>query len=280
MRVSKAAKFVPNTNRFRKLKNAIVKKIAIFLFILFIFSYPSSNEPAGLYKKGTAFSLTAKWWNLSADGTMKVIGNTKCLGKNAVIIRSQVTEMGGFLGFIVKFLRIYKESNTFDSYIEADTLLPLRYEVYKLKKDGSKKLNEHVYFDRESRQILSADDGSVVISNAEPDAMDTFSAFLYLVNKFSSEKLFVGKKIAINLYAYKKISKVEIDVVGHQIRQGKSIYSLEIRDLPEIFKYPASVSFDIVDEKGYKLPTNGRCIIDVPVIGDITINGDLKRKIG
>ncbi|MGQ9608823.1 MAG: DUF3108 domain-containing protein [bacterium] len=203
---------------------------------------------------------------------------TRFRDKETILIRSQVSEVGGFLGFIVKFLRIYKESNTFDSYVDLNTLMSTRYEVYKLKKDGSKKVNEHVYFDRKLNKIISLENNETIINHANPDVQDIFSIFLYLLNKFKNETLFVGKKINVNLYAYKKISNVDIEVINQQKINGKNVYTLKIKELPEIFKYPASIIFEVAEDvAGNKFPTKGKCIIDVPVLGNIEIDGELTR---
>lgn len=259
----------------------VIKRIlcaVLFSSLLLSFKESLSDETFYVYKKGTKLCLKVSWWGVSTHGTMEILNTTRFRDKETILVRSQVSEVGGFLGFIVKFLRIYKESNTFDSYIDINTLMSIRYEVYKLNKDGTKKVNEHVYFDRKSNRIISLEDNKVIINNADPDVQDTFSIFLSLLNKLKNESLFVGKKIKVNLYAYKKISKVDIKVIGKRIVSGKDVYTLQIKELPEIFKYPTTITFEVTeDEKGNKFPTRGKCIIDVPVIGNIEIDGELVR---
>jgi len=209
---------------------------------------------------------------------MEVVGKTKFRGKDTILVRSQVTELGGFLGFIVKFLRIYKESNTFDSYIDPDTLTPVRYEVYRLNKDGSKKLNEHIYFDRKLNRIVSLEDDSAILINAPPDTQDIFSSFLSLIRRFNAERLFVGKRFYMNVYMYKKISRVETEVTDITPVNGMPVYTLRIEKLPDIFKYPASIVFDVADVGGgFKFPTTGKCTINVPVLKGITVDGELRE---
>ena len=64
-------------------------------------SLSSAGADPHIYKAGTKFVLTARWWGLSATGTMEVLGNTKFRGGDVILVRAQVTELGGFLGFIV-----------------------------------------------------------------------------------------------------------------------------------------------------------------------------------
>jgi len=243
-------------------------------------SSPSTGSELNIYRTGIKFVLTANWWGLSATGTMEVIGNTKFRGRDVILVRSQVTELGGFLGFIVKFLRIYKESNTFDSYIDADTLMTVRYEVYKLSDDGSRKPTEHIYFDRELNRVVSLEDNRTVISDVAPDIQDVFSIFLDLLCRFNTEKLFVGKKFLLNIYGYEEAFKVKVEVTHLTMTNGTPVYTLEIKKLPAVFKYPASVSFEVTDVgEGFKLPTRGQCTINVPLLPDITVKGGLIAKL-
>lgn len=263
------------------MKYNIIQRVlcaVLFSSLLLFFRESISDEASYVYNKGTKFSLKVSWWQLHAYGTMEVLNKARFRDKEAILVRSQVSEVGGFLGFIVQFLRIYKESNTFDSYIDPITLLPIRYEVYKLNKNGTRKVNEHVFFDRKANKIISLEDNGVIINHADRDVQDTFSIFLHLLNRFKSETLFVGKKISVHLYAYKKVSQVDIKVINQQIVNGRNVYTLEIKELPEIFKYPTTVVFEVAeDTMGYKLPTKGKCIIDIPVLGNIEINGELVR---
>jgi len=253
--------------------------MSVFLFSQGFLSSPSEN--LHIYKTGTKFVLTARWWGLSATGSMEILENTKFRGRDVILVRSQVTELGGFLGFIVRFLRIYKESNTFDSYIDADTFMTVRYEVYKLNDDGSRKLTEHIYFDRKSNRVMSLEDNKTIINNAAPDIQDVFSIFLDILHKLNTERLFVGMKFAFNLYGYKEAFEVEIEVTRLTMAGGRPVYTLEIKELPAVFKHPASVSFEVTDVgEGFNLPTRGQCTIDIPFLPDITVKGGLREVSG
>jgi len=248
---------------------------SICVLLLFLQeSSSSTNSYLHIYKTGTRFSLTVRWWGLSATGTMEVLENTKSSGKDAILVRSHVTKLGGFLGFIVKFLRMYKKSNTFDSYIDPETFMAMRYEVYQLNDDGSVELTEHIYFDRELNKVVSLVDNETIISDTSSDIQDAFSVFLNLLCRVNTEELSVGKEFELNLYAYRKAFKVEIDVTRLLLTGSRTIYTLEIEELPAMFKYPASLSFEVTDVEGLKLPIAGKCIIHVPVLPDITIDGE------
>ena len=257
----------------------IVVALSIILMSVCLLSQESSSTATAdlhIYKTGTKLVLNAKWWGLSAAGTMEVLENTKFRGKDVILVRSQMIKLGGLLGFIVKFLRVYRGSNTFDSYIDPDTFMPVRYEIYKLNKDGSKKLNEHVYFDRELNRVVSLEDSKTIVSNVAPDVQDTFSAFLDLICRFNTEKLFVGKKFSVDIYGYEEAFEVEMEVTHWKLRNGIAVYTLEIDQLPAVFKHPASVSFEVTDVGGgFRLPTKGKCTIDVPVLTSVTVKGDL-----
>lgn len=209
---------------------------------------------------------------------MEVLENTKFRGEDVILLRSRRTRLGGLLGFIVKFLRAYKGSNTFDSYIDPDTFMAVRYENYELSKDGSKKVNEQIYFDRELNRVVSLEDNKTIVSNVAPDIQDIFSAFLALIYRLNTEELFVGKEFSVNIYGHEEAYEVEIEVTHWKLRNGTAVYTLEIEELPAIFKHPASVSFEVTDVRdGFSLPTRGKCTIDVPVLTSITIKGNLRE---
>jgi len=210
---------------------------------------------------------------------MEIFEDAKVDGKNLVLSRSKVTEMGGFLGFFVRFLRIYKESNTFDSYIDPDTRLVVKHEVYKLNDDGSKIIQEFVSFDRARSRIISQEETRTIINNVPPDTQDGFSIFLELIHRVNTEDLLLGKVFRTNLCAYKKISKVEIKLTDITMDKGSAIYTLRIEKLPDIFKHPATLSFRITDRNGIMLPIDGECILHIPIFPDVKIKGKLRTVI-
>ncbi len=251
--------------------------VLILLFLISQESLPSPGADVNIYKEGTGFILNVRWLGLSAVGTMDIMENAG----NVILVRSQVTELGGLLGFIAKFLRMYKESNTFDSYIDSVEFKTVEYEIYRLKKDGSKDTAEHIYFDRERKRIISLKDSKTIVENVPPDIQDSFAAFLELICRFNDEELFPGKVFEIDLYGYEKAFKVKVEVLHQVLRDGKTVYTLEIADLPEVFKYPASITFEVTDiGNGFRFPTRGECTIRVRFFPDITLKGELREKDG
>lgn len=251
--------------------------VLISLLLISQESLPSPGADVNIYKEGTGFVLNVRWLGLTAVGTMDVMESAE----NVVLVRSQVTELGGLLGFIAKFLRMYRKSNTFDSYIDSVKFTTVEYEIYRLKEDGSKETAEHIYFDRERKRIVSLTDNKTIVKNVPPDIQDAFSAFLELIRRFNTEKLFPGKVFEVNLYGYEKAFKVKVEVVHQVSRDGKTVYTLEIADLPEVFKYPASITFEVTDiGNGFQFPTRGECTIRFRLFPDITLKGELRKKDG
>jgi hypothetical protein len=166
--------------------------ISAIILALLLSQQLSLSNPPDVYKPGTKFSLSLKWWGMSAYGTIEAIRNDKVREQDVIFVSAKTKELSGLLGFLVKLLRIYKGSNTFDSYIDTKTGLPVRYEVYKLNDDGTKKLNDHVYFDRKNKRVASYEDNSTVLSNVQPDIQDIFSGFLNLVRMFNTEDFYIG----------------------------------------------------------------------------------------
>jgi hypothetical protein len=208
---------------------------------------------------------------------MEVLENTELNGKDVIFAKSKVTKLGGFLGFIARFLRVYKESNNFDSYIDPNIHMSVQYDVYNLKDDGSRKTTERVHFDRERNKVLSLESNKTLIANPPPDIQDVFSLFLSLLTKLNSEEIYVGRKFEENLYAYGKVARIEAEVTHFALVDGKPVYIMEIEKLPAVFKYPASVRLKVTDVgDGFMFVTEGKCTIHIPVMPDITVNVEVE----
>jgi len=262
----------------RKMSKVILTIILTISLCFPRMSLSASTSDLHIYETGTRFALKAKWWGLSASGSMEILGNTKFRGKSVILLRSRVKELGGLMGFLVKFLRMYKKSNTFDSYIDPATSLTVRYEIYRMTEDGQKHSIEDIYFDRESNSIISLLNNKTIARNVAPDIQDTFSAFLNFLYKMNTETLFVGKMFGVNIYGYEETFKVEIEVTHQVIRDGKPVYTVEIKELPAVFKHPASISSEVMDVgDGFKSPVNGKCKIQIRVLPDITVKAELQK---
>ncbi len=254
-------------------------KILIFLIIILLFfaSLQTSANPT-IYKPGTKLGFNIKWWGLSAFGTIEIIEKTKVNDREVLLVRSQSTEVGGVFGLVARLLRVYKESNTFDTYIDSETLLPLKHEIYKLEKDGSKKIAERVLFDRKLNRATSYEDKSTITSNVPTEIYDTFSLFLKIIHRLNTEDIFIGKQYDMDTYMYRRTEHIRAKIVSQKMVNGQKVYTLEISKLPDIFKYPASLRFEVTTWKdGLILPARGECNIDVPILSDITFKGDLIR---
>lgn len=267
-----------NTTRNNQKMSKIALLTALIIVCLFLQQFPSSaDSDLHIYETGTKFSAVVRQWGMSATGTMEVMENTELDGKDVILVRVRVDKMGGLLGLLVKLLRSYKGSNTFDSYIDPDTLMTVRYDMYKLKDDGSKKINQQLYFDREQDSVISLKDNETVVSDAPPDVQDMFSVFLNLLSRFNTEDIFVGKKFNVNLYSYKKIANVEVEVTSFSLVNGKTTYILEIKELLAVFKSPASVVLRVTDVgHGFMSVVAGECTIHLTALPDVTLDFEVE----
>jgi hypothetical protein len=266
-------------NNQSKLK-ALIPAFLICIFFLSPAALPTISPALRIYDIGTKILVHIGHFGLSADGNMKVLEKSQFNEKDVILIRSEITELGGLMGFIVKFLRIYKGSNTFDTYIDLHNLKTVRYENYKLKKDNTREINEHIYFDRKRNTIVSLMENKVILRDVSSDIQDVFSAFLNFVYRFNTEELYVGKKLKANLYGYEEAYTVEIDVVKLENRDNKTVYIMEIKELPSVFKYPASIIFEVVDIGGeFWFPVRGECEIHIRFFPDVTIKAELEAMI-
>ncbi len=252
---------------------------ALILILLLSQGLPSYADSGHyVYSPGTKFHFTAKLLGLSAAGTMEILENRELNGESFIFIKSRITKLGGLLGFMAKFLRVYKESNAFESYIDPETCMTAQYEVYRLRSNGSKKITEHVRFDREQNRVVSLVDNEILINDAPPDVQDVFSIFLSLLYKFNTEGLPVGKKFKASFYAHKKISRIEITVTQLSLVNGKMVYNLEIPEIPEVFVHPASIRLKVTDVGGgFMSVIGGSCTVHIPFFPDVTVNARIEN---
>lgn len=264
----------------RKSFSPYIKFDCFIIFLLLTFSPTvfASDPITQIYKLGTKFQLTASRFGVSAEGIMEILENTRFYDEDVILVRSRITKMGGLMGFIIKFLRIYKESNTFDSYLNSNTLTTSRYEVYRINDDGSKKITEHFYFHRSDKRVISLQDNKTVTNNVPPDAQDAFANFLSILRMINTEELFVGKDFEIKLYSYRKVHKFNIQVTDIMLVDKTKLYTLMAKDLPPVFKYPASMEIKVsnIDEE-FLFPVYGKCTIHIPLLPDVSIEARLAR---
>ncbi|MBD3184174.1 hypothetical protein GF312_17955 [Candidatus Poribacteria bacterium] len=258
----------------------IIPFVLITIIAIFIGNNALSSEISEqIYSVGTKFTLDASFWGLSVSGNMEVSEKTTLNDKDAILIRSKVTKFGGLMGFIARFLRTYKGSDTFDSYIDAKTKRTMRYQVYKSNDDGTKDVKEHVYFNRKENKVISLKDDKVIIKNAKPDLQELFGSFLELICKMNEKGLALGQRFYVNLYEHERASQIEIKVKDYMIINGIPSYIVFIDDIPNMFKYPAQLEAQIIkNSKGFWIPVRGKCIIKIRFFPDVTVKGRLSQE--
>ena len=79
-----------------------------------------------------------------------------------------------------------------------------------------------------------------------------------------------------NLFSHREVGELEIQVTDVALTDDAAVYRMKIGKLPAVFKHPATISFEVTDAgEGFMFPTRGKCIIDIPILPNIKINGEL-----
>ncbi len=238
-------------------------------------------DTLSLYKvTGTKITCTARRFLLSGTGSLQAVKETEVNGKNVILVRGKVDKLGGILGFIISLLKVYKGAETSDSYIDIETHLPVQCIEYKQQKDGTKKITEHIYYDREKQSIKLLVDGKV-LKNVPYDIQDLVSVLVDFLYKVNTQKMAVGKILVANMLtadknAGMKVGEVVVEVTKMEVVEEGVIYTVTSKKLPDVLKYPTILSVRLLDNGKNLIPVSGIGIIKIPVLGKIKIKMALK----
>jgi hypothetical protein len=240
----------------------------------------SHAEILSLYEiTGVKITCKVNWFLLSGAATLQAVEETKLHGKNVILIRGKADKPGGILGFIAGFLKLYKGADTFESYIDVETHLPVQCMEYKRRKDGSKEVTEHMHFDRERRSARSLIDGRI-LNDVPPDIQDAISILADFLYRANTQKMVVGTTFKANMLAADKdvgmkVGEVIVEITDIETTEDGLIYTLTSTKLPDVVKYPVVLSVCLLDDGEKKLPVSGMGSVKLPVLGNIEIGATL-----
>lgn len=236
----------------------------------------SQQEVFSLYEvTGMKITCTASWFLLSGTASLQAVEGMVLDGRNIILVRGEVNRPGGILGFIMSFLKLYKGADTFDSYIDVETHLPVQCTKYKEQRDGQKKVTEHIHYDRAQQSIKSLVDGNV-LNNVPYDIQDGVSVLVDFLHRTNTQKMAKGKTLAANMNVGMKLGEVVVEVTDVEVVKDGVIYTLTSKKLPDVLKYPTVLSVQLLDDGKKKLPISGVGTIKIPILGKIRIKGTLK----
>ncbi|MEA3431499.1 MAG: DUF3108 domain-containing protein [candidate division WOR-3 bacterium] len=240
------------------------------------FEESRGQEVFSLYEvTGMKITCTASWFLLSGTASMQAIEEMELDGRKVILVRGKVDRPGGILGFIVSFLKLYKGADTFDSYIDVETHLPVQCIEYKKQRDGSKKVTEHIHYDRAQQSIESLVDGKV-LNNIHYDIQDGVSVLVDFLHRANTQEMAIGKTLTANMNAGMEIDEVVVKVTDVEKTQDGVIYTFTSQKLPNVLKYPTVLSVQLLDDGKKKLPISGVGTIEIPILRKIRIKGTLK----
>jgi hypothetical protein len=151
---------------------------------------------------------------------------------------------------------------------------------YKRRKDGSKEVTEHMYFNRKQRSARSLIDGRV-LNDVPPDIQDAISILADLLYRANMQKMVVGTTFKANMLAADKdagmkVGEVIVEITDIETTKEGLIYTLTSTKLPDVVKYPVVLSACLLDDGEKKLPVSGMGSVKLPVLGNIEIGATLK----
>ena len=184
-----------------------MKKIAIFLILPLLFSFDSQREDA--FQTGEWFKFRVHYGLINAGyATLEV--------QEGVINNKKVNHVIG-KGYSTGMSRLFfKVDDLYESYFDKTTGNPYKY-VRKINEGGYTK-NQEGFFNQASDRVVVKDYGNntektYVIPN---NTQDIVSAFYYLRNYPTIDKLKVGESVAIDMFLDEEVTKFRLKFIGRE----------------------------------------------------------------
>lgn len=184
-----------------------MKKIAIFFILPLLFSFDS--------QRGDAFQ-TGEWFKFRVHYGLINAGYATLEVQDGVINNKKVYHVIG-KGYSTGMSRLFfKVDDLYESYFDKVTGNPYKY-VRKINEGGYTK-NQEGFFNQESDRVVVKDYGNntektYVIPN---NTQDIVSAFYYLRNYPTIDKLKVGESVAIDMFLDEEVTKFRLKFIGRE----------------------------------------------------------------
>ena len=225
-----------------------MKKTLSFLLFFSVASMAFSQSPKAFNSgEWLKFRIHYGWFNASF-ATLEVKENT---------FRGQpvhhVVGHGESTGLLDLF---FKVDDTYESYIDKTTGLPMRF--FRKINEGGYKKNNRIDFDQTNNKAVVANriKNSVETFTTKDNVQDMISAFYFLRNEIQGEKFQKGDEIAINMFFDNENYKFVSRFLGHEVLNTKfgKIACLKFRPFVQagrVFKEKESLTFWISADKNH-----------------------------
>jgi len=184
-----------------------MKKIAIFFILPLLFSFDS--------QRGDAFQ-TGEWFKFRVHYGLINAGYATLEVQDGVINNKKGYHVIG-KGYSTGMSRLFfKVDDLYESYFDKVTGNPYKY-VRKINEGGYTK-NQEGFFNQASDRVVVKDYGNntektYVIPN---NTQDIVSAFYYLRNYPTIDKLKVGESVAIDMFLDEEVTKFRLKFIGRE----------------------------------------------------------------
>lgn len=176
-------------------------KFSLSLFLLSLLPAAVSALP---FNVGERLEFTLSWAGIPAGETVMEIREIADIGGRDALHMVTRSRSGKIVS------AFYYVNNRVDSYVDAETLAPLKYEVTQQKK-GRRRFKSAI-FDPLKNEVEFTRDGKKEVINVPPDVFDSFSIIYYL----RTLKLDPGMEIELNTFSNGKLYITVVRVAGRE----------------------------------------------------------------
>lgn len=234
---------------YLKHPNYTMKKAILFLLLLTTLSFDTQNE--------TAFDL-GEWFKFRIHYGFVNAGYATLEVKEATVANEKVFHLIG-KGYTTGFSRFFfKVDDLYESYISKETFVPYQF-VRKIDEGGYTK-NQEGFFNLNQNKVTVKDykHKTEKVFGIPKNTQDILSAFYYLRNSPTINKIKPGESIAIDLFFDDETTKFKLKFMGRtDIKTKFGTFSTMIfRPLVQsgrVFKEQESVTVWISDDDN-KIP--------------------------
>lgn len=245
-----------------------MKKFFLFLSVIISFYSHSIQAQSQTYQAGEVIKLRLHYgWFNASYATLTVdeqkIGDTSFY---------HVKGHGRSTGLLHAF---FKVNDTYESYINKETQLPLKFRR-KINEGGHKK-NKIIYFNQkqETAKVRDIKNGETENYTTKGDVQDMISAFYYLRNQIADKLKKKGDSVILNMFFDQKNYKFKTVYLGRETIKTKfgDIETLKLRPYVQagrVFKKKESLTVWISADRN-KIPVKIKAKL---AVGSLTADLD------
>lgn len=228
-----------------------IKRLALLFLLLYLFIPQNTFGQEGAFQPGEKLKLRIHYGWFNASYATLEVRDKKIGDTNIYHVRGHGKSTGVLHAF-------FKVNDTYQSYIDTETLLPIQF--FRDIDEGGYKKNKIIWFNQNARSAKVRDlkHDTEETYSTEPEVQDMISAFYYIRNQIDTHLKNEGDELTINMFFDENNYQFKTVLVGKETLKTKfgKIKTLKLRPYVQegrVFKEKESLTVWISDDDN-KIP--------------------------